>query len=301
MAESAHPEGERFAHMKRRAATFSVGLNVFQVGIKVAGAVLTGSVSLLSEAVHSATDVVSSLLAFFSVRAAAAPPDDEHPYGHGKIESLGGFGESILLFLICGYVGFEAVQRLLIGGEVRNLGLGIGIMAASTVLSLGGSIYVRGVARLTNSMALRANGQHLFVDFWTSVGVLLALGVTYLTGWVQADSLAALVLVAWIARGAWRLGRDAFHQLIDRRLSDDELRRVEALIDEEPELISHHRLRTRFAGDVRYIEFHAVVPNDWSVVRAHELADRLEKRIADALAPAYVVVHVDPYDPAKDR
>jgi cation diffusion facilitator family transporter len=285
--------------MKSRAAAVSLAYNVSQTILKLVAAILTGSVALLSEAAHSATDVVASLIALVSVRAAMVPPDEEHPYGHGKIESLAGFGEAILLLLVVGYVLFEAVQRLFIGSEVTNLNLGVGVMALNVVGSLFVGRYVLGVGRRTGSMALLSNGQHLFVDFWTSVGVLVALTITLLTGWQQADSIAAILMSVWLVRGAWRLSSQAFHQLIDRHIPDEEVEQVRAIVAAESALLGWHNLRTRLSGTVRYVDLHIVVPADWSVVQAHEVADRLEKRIEALLQPAEVVIHVDPFDPAK--
>lgn len=285
--------------MKRRAATLSLSYNVVLTALKLVAALYTGSVSMLSEAAHGATDIVASGFGWISVRAAAAPPDEEHPYGHGKIEALAGFGESVLLLFIVGYIVFEASRRLAFGAEPAQLDLALAVMALSVVTSFFVGRHVTEVGKKTQSLVLMSNGQHLMVDFWTSVGVLLALGITKLTGWVWADAVAALLLACWLAWGAWKMTRRAFHELIDRRLPDDEIRIIEKIIGEEKDVLGCHRLRTRHSGQTHYIEMHIVLPNDWSLVRAHDLADSLEKRIADALPPAHVVIHVDPFDEAK--
>lgn len=285
--------------LKRRAASASLLFNLASTVGKVVAAVLTGSVSLLSEAIHSATDVVSSSIAYLGVRAAAAPPDEEHPYGHGKIESLAGFGESILLFLIVIYIVGESIHRLLTGSSVQQLDLALIIMALSTIGSFVISRFVRGVAHETRSLALLSNAQHLMADFWTSVGVLIALGLTKFAGWREADAVIALVLAAWIAFSAVALARQAFHELIDARLSDEEVERICSLLTSDPRLMSFHRLRSRRSGNTRYIDVHIVVPSEWSVVDAHALADDLEKLIEREMAPAQAVIHVDPYDAVK--
>jgi cation diffusion facilitator family transporter len=287
--------------LKRRAATVSLAYNVTLTLVKLIAALITGSVSLLSETIHSGTDIVASAIALVSVRAAAVPPDEEHPYGHGKIESLAGFGESVLLLLIVIYIVFESITRLISPAELQSVDLGIWVMVASIVSSLGVARYVQGIARRTKSMALLSNGQHLMVDFWTSVGVLAALVVTRLTGWKAADPVFAIGLAVWLALNAWRLSVQAFHQLIDRRLSDDELKLIEEVVHAHPGLLSYHRLRTRLSGAMRYIDMHIVVPNEWSVVQAHECADMLEKTLEAELAPAQVVIHVDPFDLTKQN
>lgn len=287
--------------VKRQAAVLSVAYNVVLTALKVIAAVLTGSVSLLSESVHSATDIVASAIALVSVRAASAPPDDEHPYGHGKIESLAGFGESILLLGIVVYIVFESIQRLVLKTKVENLGIGLWIMGFSALSSLLVGRYVQRAGEQTNSIALRSNGQHLMVDFWTSVGVLLALGITYFTGWTWTDSVFALILAAWIARNAWGMAHEAFDQLIDRALPEEELKLIQEILTNEPGVLSFHRLRGRHSGSVHYVEVHVVVPNDSTLIEAHDLADRIEKRIAKELTPAHAVVHIDPFDAVKHR
>jgi len=287
------------ARLKNRAAALSLTYNVTLTLLKLAAAILTGSVSLLSEAIHSATDIVSSGIAFFSVRAASAPPDDEHQYGHGKIESFAGFGESILLLLIVGYIAVESIQRLFFLHPVENLDIGVWVMGFSVITSYLTGRYVGKIGNQTHSIALIGNSQHLMVDCITSVGVLVALLVTKLTGWQYADPALALVFAVWMAFGALKLGKRAFDQLVDRRISDEELEKTKQLIESHPGLLGYHRLRTRLGGDTRYIDFHIVVPDEWSLSKAHDTADALEKRIEATLSPAVVVIHVDPYDATK--
>lgn len=287
------------ARLKFRAAAVSLAYNIILTLLKLAAAVLSGSVSLLSEATHSATDIVASGIAYVSVRAASAPPDEEHPYGHGKIESLAGFGESILLLLIVAYIVFESVQRLIRPSEVQNLELGIWVMVFSTVTSFGVSRYVKRIGDRSSSLALLSNSQHLMMDCVTSLGVLVALLATRLTGWQQADPIFALGFAAWMAIGAWKLARKAFDQLVDRRLEEHEIERIKTFIEARPGLLGYHRLRTRLSGDTRLIDMHIVVPNEWSLKQAHDAADALEKELARDFAPATVFIHVDPYDATK--
>ncbi len=286
---------------KQQAASASVGFNLLSTLFKLVAAMLTGSVALLSEAVHSITDVIASLIAFVSVKAAAAPPDEEHPYGHGKIESLAGFGESIMLLLIVVYIVFEAIRKLLAGESAERLNLGMVVMAASAIGSFSVGIYVARVAKDTKSLALQSNGQHLHVDAFTSLGVLVALAITQFSGWKQADGIMAILLAVWIAFSAWKLSREAFHQLIDRRLPGEDLAKIDQILRSQKSLLSYHRLRSRLSGDLRYVDVHIVVPNTWSVVEAHELADRLETEIEKELTPAVITVHVDPYDESKQH
>jgi cation diffusion facilitator family transporter len=284
---------------KRRAATASLATNTGLTVLKLVAAALTASISLLSEAAHSATDVVASALTYASVQAAAAPPDDEHNYGHGKIESLAGFGESILLGAIVIYIVFESIPRFGSPKPIAFPAVGMGVMALSSMASLFVGLYVRKVGTQTESLSLQVNGRHLTIDFWTSCGVLAALVLNKVFSWHQADPVMALLLAAWIARNAWLLAQDAFQQLIDRRVSDDELKLIHEALDGDERILSYHKLRTRHSGSCHYVDVHVVVPRDQTLLEAHEVADGLESRIEAVLSPAQVVVHVDPFDPSK--
>ena len=285
--------------LKRQASLVSLVGNLCLTIIKTAAAVLTGSLSLISESIHSAIDLVASIVTFISVRAAALPPDEEHPYGHGKIESLAGFGEAIFLLMVVLYIVVESVERLIHGGQVRHLNVGIWIMAVSAAVSFGGGFYMRRVASKTESMALQSNARHQLIDFATSVGVLLALATAKLTGWQQADAYFALGLAVWIAFNAYVIGRECAEQLIDRRVTDEDLQQIIAILESGDGMLSYHHLRSRHSGTVHYVDVHIVVPNTWTVVQGHNLADSLEKQIQATLTPAQVVIHIDPYDEQK--
>lgn len=287
------------AVQKKRAASVSLICNVGLTVIKLFAAGLTGSVGMLSEAVHSATDIVASALAFVSVRVAMAPPDEEHPYGHGKVETVAGFGESILLLGICAFLAYESIHRLFFPEPVMRIGLGVGVMAGSALVSLLVGRYIDRVAAKTNSLALRSNGRHMMSDFWTSLSVLATLGIYHFTKWQGIDAVMGLLIAAWLARSSWKMTKYAFNELIDHRVETHEVDRIKSILDDDVDTISYHRLRTRHSGVWHYVEVHVVVPREWSVVQAHDHADRLEKAIAQAIMPAQVVIHIDPYDEEK--
>ncbi len=291
-----NPEHQR---AKSIGALLSLVTNASLTVIKTVAALMTGSVSLISESIHSATDVVASAIAFLSVRVAAVPPDEEHPYGHGKVESLASFAESILLLLIVAFIFKESIDRLMHGSVVQHIEIGFWVIGLSSMISLVVGLFVRSTGIRTESAALRSNGQHLLVDFWTSAGVFLALLVTHFTGWKEADAFFAMALGVWIAFNSISMARESIEQLIDRRVSDDEIEKIHTVLREMSGVISYHRLRTRHSGNVHYIEVHIVVPNQWTVVQGHGLADEIEAALERTLKPASAVVHIDPYDPAK--
>lgn len=284
---------------KQRLAAWLLAANAVLTAVKLVAAVLTGAVSMLSEAVHSAADIFASLMAYLGIRAAAVPPDEDHPYGHGKIESLAGFGESIMVFGMAGYVAFESIHRLITPQKIEAVGVGVVVMGVSVVVAFIASAIAKRVGTETHSLALLSNSNHWLLDAVTSVAVLVGLIAYSITGAVWVDPVLGLALSIWMTLGAIKLTRIAFHELIDTVLPESEISQIKEMILATPGVLGYHRLRTRRSGELRHIDFHVVVPAEWSVVQAHDTADILEKRIETALKPAKAVIHVDPYDEHK--
>ena len=276
------------------AANLSFGFNLVQTGLKLTGAFLTGSVSLLSEALHSVSDVISSFVSLVSVRAAAAPPDDEHPYGHGKIDTLAGLSEAIILFLFALYTAGMAVIHFFEKPVVGKLDWGLAIVSVCAAVGFFVMRVVQKIAKETGSFALASNAQHIQVDIVTTLGVVASLLVTKFIGWPYADPLFALGLSLWLGLSSVKMIHAAFDQVIDKHIDPEELNLIQSILNEQPELISYHKLRTRHSGEHHFVEMHIVVPRDWNVVQAHDLADRIEKRVESDLAPCICTIHVDP-------
>lgn len=276
------------------AAQVSLFYNIIQTSLKLVGAFFTGSVSLLSEGLHSLSDVLSSFISFVSVRASSAPPDEDHPYGHGKIDTIAGLSEAIVLFLFAIYTGFISTQKFFKTPEVVKVDLGLYIVVACTILGILVMKVIQGAAKETGSFALQSNVQHLAADIVTSLGVLVALLVTKFSNWHYADPLFGLLLSIWLGYSSVRMIHRAFDEVIDHRIDPTELAKIEEILASEPELISYHKLRTRHSGNWHFIDIHIVVPGQWTVVKGHELADRIEKSIERELNPAVCTIHVDP-------
>ncbi len=276
------------------AARLSLLYNIVQTAMKLIGATLTGSVSLLSEGLHSLSDVLSSFISFVSVKASSAPPDEEHPYGHGKIDTLAGLSEAIVLFLFAIYTSVISTQKFFKSPEVVKVDVGLFIVLACTVLGALVMSNIKKAAKETGSFALQSNVQHLAVDMLTSIGVLFALLVTKYSGWHYADPLFGLLLSIWLGYSSIKMIHRAFDEVIDRHIDPSELAKIKDILSKEPDLISFHKLRTRHSGNWHYVDVHIVVPRNWSVVQGHELADRIEKGIEAELAPAVCTIHVDP-------
>lgn len=284
---------------KRLAATISVVSNSTLVVLKLLVGLLTGSVSVLAEAIHSANDLIASVIALVSIRIAERPPDREHPYGHGKAEGISAAVEAVLIAGAGLWIVVEAVQKILKRQTVEYLGWGAGVMVVSVVLNTLVSRYLFRVAREEDSPALEADAHHLATDVYTSLGVAGGLGLVWLTGWHIVDPVVAIAVALLIMRIGYSLTLKSLHHLMDARLPTTEIARIEDILNGETRIHSWHNLRTRKSGNVRHIDLHIVFRNDATLLEAHEVADALEKRIAEELAPAHVVIHVDPYDPEK--
>lgn len=307
MQQGAREDGDREALSPRarvaadravRAARVSVISNSVLVGLKLAAGLLMGSVSVLSEAIHSGMDLAAAVLALFSVRQSRRPADEHHPFGHGKVENVAGTVEALLIFAAALWIVAEAVRKLVHGVRVEALGLGLVVMGLAAVANALVSRYLFRVARETDSIALRADALHLSTDVWTSAGVFAGLAFMALTGYHLVDPLAALVVAVLIMRAAWELTREAFLPLIDTSLPQEERRAIEEIIGRySGDFVEFHRMRSRRAGPERHIDLHLVVHGDHTVAEAHALCDAIEKEIEGLFPRTDVVIHVEPAAP----
>lgn len=281
---------------KTKAAGFSIASNVTLVVLKVVVGIFTGSVSIISEAIHSANDLLAALIAYASVQIADRPPDKEHPFGHGKAESISGAIEAGLIILAAVWIVVKAVNRLMSGQAVEHIGWGAAVMLVSVILNTLVSRYLFKVAKSEDSLALEADAQHLATDVYTSLGVALGLVIVWITDWHFIDPLAAIAVALLIGHIGWKLTVNASKHLMDHGLPIDEVRQIEQIVNGEPRVQSWHDLRTRKSGSQRHVDLHIVLRSDSTLMEAHEVADDLEKRINAQLPQAHVVIHTDPYD-----
>lgn len=285
---------QELVRLKQRTARLSVASNTALVVLKLLVGWHTGAVSILSEAAHSAVDLLAALIAWAAVQRSDLPPDERHAYGHGKIENLSGAAEAVLIVVAALWIVWEAAQKLGQPEAPEELGLGMAIMAGSIVLNWLVSARLLTVAAQTGSQALEADALHLRADIWTSVGVLAGLGLIWLTGLPWLDPAIALVVAVIVFRAGWRLTRDSFAELTDSSLPGEEEERIVALVKAHPEVLSLHRLRTRRAGSYRLLDMHVVLAKGMRLDQAHLVCDRLEAEIKEAFAPCDVVIHMDP-------
>jgi len=292
------------ANNKTRAAVLSVASNTLLIVLKVAVGLLIGSVAVLSEAAHSAMDLVAALIAFFAVRASSRAADSEHPYGHGKFENLSGTIEALLIFAAAIWIIYEAVQRLLTPQVLEMPAWGAAVMLVSAVVNTLVSRRLFRVGRQADSVALRADALHLRTDVYTSLGVMGALLVVWLVQalaptadvrWV--DPAVAILVALLIMRAAWNLTREATRDLLDSSLPEEDINWIADFVRNNwPAVRSFHHLQTRKAGPDRFIDFHVVVDEGMSVAESHALADEIVVAIKERMPGSRVHIHVEPCD-----
>jgi cation diffusion facilitator family transporter len=282
---------------KAGAAMLSVVSNSILIALKLAAGAITGSIAIITEAVHSAIDLMASVVALVSVRRADAPPDEDHPYGHEKVENLAAAIEGMLILVGAGIITFEATRRLAAGSEVERLGVGIAVIGFSIVVNLGVSAFIGRRARELDSPALEGDAAHLRADALTSVGVLVGLLLVEATGEPAFDAIAALAVAVAIVVSGIRILRRSGRVLVDEAPPPEELDRIEVAIARTaiPEMAGYHKLRARRAGARRWVDLHVQFRDGTTLERAHEAAHELRDAIGRELGPrADVLIHVEP-------
>ncbi len=278
---------------KTRAAGLSIISNSSLILLKVAAGVVTGSIALITEAIHSAIDLVASVVAFFSVRKADQPADEDHLYGHAKVENLAAALEGVLIVLGAAVIIFESVRRLADPPELESLGVGIAVIALSTIVNLGVSTWLYRQADAHDSPALEGDAAHLRTDALTSIGVLIGLVLVQATGIDVLDPIVALVVACAIIFSGVRIVTRSSRVLVDEALPPDELGEIRRAIEEygAPEVYGFHKLRARRAGSRRYIDLHVQFTSGTTLERAHAVSHDLSEAIrgrvrgADVLDP----------------
>ncbi|MET0957567.1 MAG: cation diffusion facilitator family transporter [Solirubrobacterales bacterium] len=288
---------------KSGAAGLSIASNATLIVLKLAAGAITGSIAIITEAIHSAIDLLASVVAFFSVRAADEPADRQHPYGHEKLENLAAAIEGMLILVGAGIIIFEATRRLVTGSEIADLGVGIAVIAVSAVANVCVSTFLYRRARTLRSPALEGDAAHLRTDAMTSGGVLVGLALVEITGLDAFDSITALVVAVAIVWSGIRIMRRSSGVLVDEALPDEEMNRIEAAIASArtEEVAGYHKLRARRAGSRRHIDFHVQYVSGTSLERAHDLAHAMRASIEAEIPGAEVLIHAEPETSVHER
>lgn len=289
---------------KSKAAIVSVASNSILVAGKLAIGCAIGSVSVISEAIHSAVDLVAALIAWYAVRTSGKSADKEHPYGHGKIENISGTVEALLIFLAAAWIIFEAVQKIIHKETVGVPTLGAGIMLVSAIANWLVSRYLFKIGKETDSIALQADGWHLRTDVYTSLGVMIGLLIITIGGYIVpreylqwVDPVAAILVALLITKAAWKLTIESGKDLLDTSLPAEEIEWIGKYIEQlRPQPCGYHHFRARKAGAQRFIELHLLVEPDMSVEDSHDLTEKITDEIRTRYPESVVTIHIEPCD-----
>ena len=281
---------------KKSVALWSVIAALFITGFKLVIGLLTGSLGILSEALHSALDMVAAIITFFSVRVSDKPADKDHNYGHGKVENLSALIETILLLVTCVWIIYEAVHRLLSGNTHIEVSYwSYVVVLSSIIIDFTRSRALSRVAKKHNSQALEADALHFSTDIWSSSVVLFGLLAYQFLGWYAADSIAALLVALIVLYVSYQLGRKAIDVLLDKAPIDTK-KIINEILDTYPEVKKHHGLKARTAGADTFIKFNVHFDPDLSLREVHEVCDKIEAEIQAKVVRSEVYIHAEPED-----
>ena len=289
---------------KVRIAILSVVSNATLVVMKLVTGLLIGSVSIISEAIHSGVDLLASIIALFSVKTSSIPADSRHPFGHGKIENISGTIEALLIFVAAIWIIIEAVKKLMHQEPIEAVGWGVGVMLISAVVNIVVSKMLFKVGRETDSIALQADAWHLRTDVYTSAGVMVSLALIWMCQWIfpgkdffWLDSVAAIGVALLIIKAAYDLTAQSAKDLLDVHLPSVEVEWIrQCILDQNSVVRGFHDLRTRKAGHFRFVEFHLKVDPHMSVMDSHDITKVLKTKIKAQFPGTTVTIHIEPCD-----
>ncbi len=283
---------------RSRAAALSIGSNSALIVLKLVAGAVTGSVAIITEAIHSAIDLLASIVAFFSVRQAETPADASHRYGHEKFENVAAGIEGMLILVGSGVIVYTAVNHLVDGTQIESIGFGIGVVAFATVVNLVVSQYLYRRAAATDSAALAGDAAHLRTDAFTSLGVLVGLALVSVTDEAWIDPVVALVIAVAIVFTGLRVVAGSWRVLVDEALPEDEMIAIQDAIESFAArgVVGYHALRTRRAGPRRYVDMHVQFRSGTTLEEAHAIAHSLQDTIRERLRGADVLIHLEPQD-----
>ncbi|MBP0727133.1 cation transporter [Bacillus sp. RG28] len=278
-------------------AALSIFSNSFIIILKLGAGIFTGSVAVISEAIHSSLDLVASVIAYFSVKISNRPPDKDHPYGHGKFENISGTIETLLIFIAGIWIICESINKILHPTPMKLPLIGVIVMLIGAALNWKIGKIVQRVGKESGSVAMQSNALHLLTDVYSSIGVGISLVLVSLTGWEILDALIGIGIALYLMKESIELGRKAFSPLLDAGLSDEELETIKGVLAKfKNQYIEYHNLRTRRSGAEEHVDFHLVLPSSTSIEDAHNLCNEIENELSNALFNPNILIHVEPED-----
>lgn len=281
-----------------RYAWLSVGAAILTISLKLGAYLLTDSVGLLSDALESLINLAAAIIALVMLKIAAAPPDDDHAFGHDKAEYFASGIEGTMIFVAAVSIGYTAINRIMSPQPIEQVGLGLVISSVATIINFVVGRILIAAGRNHHSITLEADGEHLMTDVWTSVGVFVGIVIVSLTGWYILDPVIAIIVAANITWTGYKLIRRSALGLMDTSVSEEEMTKITGILDTYAgrDGIDYHALRTRQAGSRRFISFHVLVPDEWTVQKGHDLCEEIEMEIYKAVENSVVFTHLEPIE-----
>jgi cation diffusion facilitator family transporter len=277
---------------KVKIARLSIISNTFLIIIKLIVGLMSGSVSIISEAIHSSMDLLAAIIAFFSVKISDTPADKEHPYGHGKYENISGVVEAILIVIAAFWIIIEAVKKIFDKQPIESIGIGFLVMFVSAGVNFVVSRRLYKVAKETESIALEADALHLKTDVYTSAGVGVGLLLIWITDLRFLDPIVAILVAVFILFEAFQLLRNAYFPLVDTAMADNEIQIIYDAFKNRS--LSFHGLKTRKAGHYRFAELHLEMSHNLSLGEVHDVCDELETELKSKIKHLEINIHVEP-------
>lgn len=279
-----------------RYAWLSVGTAILTISLKLGAYLLTDSVGLLSDALESLINLAAAIIALIMLKIAAAPPDDDHAFGHDKAEYFASGIEGTMIFVAAVSIAYTAIMRIMSPQPIEQVGWGLLVSTVATVMNLVVGRILIAAGRNNHSITLEADGEHLMTDVWTSVGVFIGIVIVSFTGWFVLDPIIALIVAVNITWTGYKLIKRSALGLMDTVVSDDDLQKITRILDSytKRDGVDYHALRTRQAGSRKFISFHVLVPDDWSVQKGHDLCEDIEVDICKEVEYSVVFTHLEP-------
>ena len=275
----------------------SIIVSVVVFGMKMAAWWATGSVGLLSDALESTVNIVAAVVALFALRTAMKPADAMHHFGRGKAEYFSASIEGFMILLAALIIVYTAIERIISPRDLEQIGWGLTISTVAAVINGGAALILLRAGKLHRSPVLVADGKHLMTDVWTSVGVIVGVGLVVVTGWNRLDGIVAMAVGLNIIVTGINLLRSSTAGLMDKALSDDDhLKIVNVLTKYESDEVKFHALQTREAGRQRFVSMHVLVPGAWTIQKGHDLSEELEAGIIAELPDTIITTHVEPLE-----
>ena len=280
---------------KKVAAGLSITSNAVIILLKIVAGILSGSISIISEAIHSFSDFLASVLTFFAVSRSSEPADKEHPFGHGKYEDMSGFIEGGLIILAGLYIIYESVKKLIWGYNLEfNSMLGIYVMAFAVIANFIVSSYLFYVAKKADSVSLYADAEHLRTDIFSSLGVLIGLILIKITDIVILDPIIAIIVAIIIIKAGYSISKETLNNLLDGSLPEEDMKKIESILDNNISIKGYKDLKTRKVGQCKDIEITIFFEPNLTIAQCHKICDEIEEEIAKSFTNITIIIHPEP-------